>query len=117
MEQWSSIMKKIFSKAVLTGTTAIILYLMVMNFILHMVTSWQYGLFFDEFYYYSMSSHLAFGYMDVPPVTGGLMALSRLLMGDSVPAMHVFPALAGSFAMLFAALTAQKMGGGRFSQA
>jgi 4-amino-4-deoxy-L-arabinose transferase-like glycosyltransferase len=108
-------MKKIFTKAALTGATAIIIYLMATNFILHMFTNRQYGLFFDEYYYYSMSGHLAFGYMDVPPVTGWLMALSRLLMGDSITAMHVLPALAGSFAMLFAALTARKMGGGRFS--
>lgn len=110
-------MKKIFTKEVLTGATAIIIYLMAANLILHLVTGWQYGLFFDEYYYYSMSGHLEFGYMDVPPVTGWLMALSRLLMGDSITAMHVFPALAGSFTMLFAALTARKMGGGRFSQA
>ncbi len=109
-------MKKIFTKTALTGATAIVIYLMALNFILHMFTNKQYGLFFDEYYYYSMSGHLALGYMDVPPVTGWLMALSRMLMGDSITAMHVFPALAGSFAMLFAALTARKMGGGRFAQ-
>ncbi len=110
-------MKKIFTKANLKSATAIIVYLMVINLILHMFANRQYGLFFDEYYYYSMSNNLAFGYMDVPPVTGWLMALSRLLLGDSIPAMNVFPALAGSFTMLFAALTARKMGGGRFSQA
>ncbi len=109
-------MKKLLTRAALTGATAVVVYLMAANFVLHMVTGWQYGLFFDEFYYYSMSDHLAFGYMDVPPVAGWLMALSRLLLGDSVPAMRVFPALAGSFAMLFAALTARRMGGGRFAQ-
>lgn len=110
-------MKKISAKLLPASATAIIICLMVLNFILHMLASQQYGLFFDEFYYYSMSGHLDFGYMDAPPVTGALMALSRGLMGDSIPAMHIFPAVAGSFAMLFAALTARKMGGGRFSQA
>ena len=109
-------MKKFFTKEVLTGATALVVSLMALNFILHMVTGWQYGLFFDEYYYYSMSGHLDFGYMDVAPLTGWLMALSRLLLGNSVTAMHVFPALAGSFAMLFAAYTAREMGGGRFSQ-
>jgi hypothetical protein len=110
-------MKRIFTKADLTGATAIVVYLMAANFLLHLLLpDRQYGLFFDEYYYYSMSEHLAFGYLDAPPVTGGLMALSRVLLGDSIPAMHVFPALAGSFAMLFAALTARKMGGGRFAQ-
>ena len=109
-------MKKIFTKTVLTGATAIVVYLMVMNFVLHMAVNSKYGLFFDEYYYYSMSSHLSFGYLDAPPITGWLMALSRLLLGDSIPAMHVFPALSGSFAMLFAAFTARRMGGGRLSQ-
>lgn len=112
----SGVMKRFFSKADLTSATAIVVCLMIANFILHMLTSRQYGLFFDEFYYYSMSEHPAFGYLDAPPVTGWLMALSRWLLGDSVQAMRVFPAVAGSFAMLFAALTARKMGGGRFAQ-
>ena len=82
-------MKKFFTKKVLTGATAIVVYLMVMNFVLHMAVNSKYGLFFDEYYYYSMSSHLSFGYLDAPPITGWLMALSRLLLGDSIPAMHV----------------------------
>lgn len=113
---WGGLMKKLFTKSALTSATAIIIYLMIANLVLHTVTGWQYGLFGDENYYYSMSSHLDFGYVDVTPITAWLMALSRLLLGDSIPAMHVFPALAGSFAMLFAALTARKMGGGKFAQ-
>ncbi len=109
-------MNKFFSKTTLLSATALVIYLMILNFVLHMVTGWQYGLFFDESYYYSMSNHLDFGYVDVAPITAWLMALSRLILGDSVHAMHVFPALAGCFIMLFAALTARKMGGGRFAQ-
>ncbi len=109
-------MKKQLTRAALTSVTALIIYFMILNFVFHMVTEWQYGLFMDEAYYYSMSNHLDFGYVDVAPVTAWLMALSRLLLGDSVQAMHVFPALAGSFTMFFAAMTARKMGGGKFAQ-
>ncbi len=109
-------MKKIFTKSALTGATAIIIYLMAANFVLHVATGLQYGLFSDENYYYAMSNHLDFGYVDVTPITAWLMALSRFLLGDSIAAMRVFPALAGSFTMLFAALTARKMGGGKFAQ-
>lgn len=108
--------RKLLTRTTLTSATAIIICLMILNFILHMVTGWQYGLFIDEAYYYSMSNHLAFGYVDVAPVTAWLMALSRLLLGDSLQAMRVFPALAGSFIMLLTALTARKMGGGKFAQ-
>jgi hypothetical protein len=114
----SVIMKKRFTRASLASPTAIVIYLMAAGFLFHLLAPGrQYSLFFDEYYYYSMSEHLAPGYLDAPPVTGLLMALSRLLLGDSVLAMRVFPALAGSFTMLFAALTARKMGGGRFAQA
>lgn len=110
-------MRKIFTKDALTGATAIIIYLMVTNFVLHTATGLQYGLFSDENYYFAMSNHLDFGYVDVTPITAWLMALSRFLLGDSIPAMRVFPALAGSFTMLFAALTARKMGGEKLAQA
>lgn len=107
---------RIFTKENLTGGTAIIIYLMVLNFIIHMVTGWQYGIFRDEFYYTSMSQHLDFGYVDITPVSVYIMALTRLLFGTSIYAIHVFPALAGCFVMLLGGLITRKMGGGRFAQ-
>lgn len=109
-------MKSYLSKEKLTSGTTIIIYLMVLNFIIHMVTGWAYGIFRDEFYYVSMSNHLDFGYVDITPIAVYIMALSRFLFGTSIYAMHVFPAIAGSFVILFGALIARKMGGGRFAQ-
>lgn len=109
-------MKKFFTKANLTGATAILIFLMVLNFVLHMLTGWQYGVFRDEFYYISMSQHLDLGYVDITPIAVYIMALTRVLFGTSVFALHVFPALASSFTLLFAGLTARKMGGGKFAQ-
>jgi 4-amino-4-deoxy-L-arabinose transferase-like glycosyltransferase len=63
-----------------------------------------------------MSNHLDFGYVDITPIAVYIMALSRLLFGSSIYAMHVFPALTGSFVILFGGLIAKKMGGGRFAQ-
>lgn len=109
-------MKRYLTREKLTGRTAIIIYLMVLNFIIHMVTGWAYGIFRDEYYFIAMSNHLDFGYVDITPVAVYLMALTRFLFGDSIYAMHVLPAVAGSFVILFGGLIARKMGGGRFAQ-
>ncbi len=109
--------KRLLTKKSLVSATAVLIYLMAVNFIFHMVTGWQYGIFRDEFYYVSMSRHLDFGYVDITPIAVYIMALTRVLFGTSIYAIHVFPALAGSFVMLFAGLTTRKMGGGKFAQA
>jgi hypothetical protein len=90
--------------------------LAAIKFLLHMITGWQYGYFRDEFYYFAMSEHLDFGYVDVSPIAPLFMKLTRLLFGDSVFAIHIFPALSGAITLFLAALIARKLGGGRFSQ-
>lgn len=90
--------------------------LVVFKFLLHLFTGWQYGYFRDEFYYFAMSEHPDFGYLDVSPLVPHLMRLSRLLFGDSVMAIHIFPALAGALTVLFTGLIAKKLGGGKFAQ-
>jgi hypothetical protein len=39
------------------------------DFIAHMLVSVNYGYFRDEFYYIEAGQHLAFGYVDFPPLT------------------------------------------------
>lgn len=55
-------------------------------FVYHILTSAlsSYGYFIDEFYYIACSKHLAFGYVDHPPLSVLLLALSRWLFGDSI---------------------------------
>jgi len=83
----------------------------VLKFALHLYMAPGYGLFFDEFYTIALSRHLAFGYVDLPPLVPALMALSRLLLGESLLAMHIVPALAGAFTLVFACLIAKEFGG------
>jgi 4-amino-4-deoxy-L-arabinose transferase-like glycosyltransferase len=79
----------------------------------HMLTSTlsSYGYFIDEFYYIACSKHLAFGYVDHPPVSVFLLALSRSLFGDSMPALRLFPALAASATVFMTGLIAHRLGG------
>jgi 4-amino-4-deoxy-L-arabinose transferase-like glycosyltransferase len=97
------------SLAILIGAIA--------KFALHMYMAPGYGFFFDELYTNALSRHLAFGYVDLPPLVPALVALSRLLLGDSLPAMHIVPALAGSFTLVFACLIAKEFGGKLFAVA
>lgn len=77
----------------------------------------RYGWFRDELYYIACSKHLAWGYVDHPPFSIALLALSRALMGDSLAALRTFPALAGAATVLVTGLLARARGGGRFAQA
>jgi len=89
----------------------------IVKFALHMYIAPGYGFFFDELYTIALSRHLAFGYVDLPPLVPALMALSRFLLGESLFAMHIVPALAGSFTLVFACLITKEFGGKTFAVA
>jgi hypothetical protein len=80
-------------------------------FALHLYMAPGYGFFFDELYTNALSRHLAFGYVDLPPLVPALVALSRLVLGESLFAVHIVPALAGSFTLVFACLITKEFGG------
>lgn len=75
-----------------------------------------YGYFRDELYYMACSNHLAFGYVDEPPLSIAILSASRLVLGDSLHALRFLPALAGAGVVILAALIARRIGGGRFAQ-
>jgi hypothetical protein len=72
-----------------------------------------YGYFRDELYYIACSKHLAAGYVDQPPLSIFLMAATRFLLGDSVFAIRLVPALAGGLSTALICLLVRRMGGGR----
>jgi len=82
-----------------------------------MINAPDYGLFFDEMYTAALSRHLSFGYVDLPPLVPALMALNRALLGESLLAMHIVPALAGSATLVFVCLIAKEFGGKIFAVA
>jgi 4-amino-4-deoxy-L-arabinose transferase-like glycosyltransferase len=80
-----------------------------------MISAPGYGFFGDELYTIALSKHLAFGYVDLPPLVPALMALSRSLLGESLFAYHIVPALAGSATLVFVCLIAKEFGGKSFA--
>jgi hypothetical protein len=99
----------------LSSTTFIIILGAAFKFAIHMFHAPGYGLHFDEYYTMALSRHLAFGYVDLPPLVPALVALSRALLGESPLAMHIVPALAGSATLVFICLITREFGGKAFA--
>ncbi len=83
---------------------------------LHVATAPGYGIFRDELYYLACADHLAWGYVDQPPLSILVLASVRALLGDSLLAIRLVPALAAGGAALLAASTARALGGSAFAQ-
>ena len=84
--------------------------------LLHVVANARDHMFRDEFYYLACADHLDWGYVDHPPLSIALLWLQRALLGDSVLAVRVLPALAGAALVWLGARLAREMGGGPFAQ-
>jgi 4-amino-4-deoxy-L-arabinose transferase-like glycosyltransferase len=101
-------------KSLVTGM-AIIWAIAVANFLLHMYFNNRYGYFRDEFDYISCGDHLAWGYVDQPPLIPFLIHISRAVLGDSLRAIRFIPALASSLLIVQTAVLAREFGGRRFA--
>jgi Dolichyl-phosphate-mannose-protein mannosyltransferase len=97
--------------------SAIVLYIAAAKLLLHLLTVNRYGLFRDELYYLAGTRHMAFGYVDHPPLTVWIAWLARHLFGDSPLGVRLLPALAGAALVWLTGKLAREMGAGRFAQA
>src|SRR6266481_4004676 len=93
----------------------VVLLLALTNFLLHLYFNNQYGYFRDEFDYMACGNHLAWGYVDQPPLIPFLTKLSWLVLGDSLRSIRIIPALATSAAIILTAVLARELGGRRFA--
>jgi hypothetical protein len=102
-------------KSFLAGGMLIVLAIAVAKLLFHIYFNDRYGYFRDEFDYISCGDHLAWGYVDQPPLIPFLVHISRALFGDSLRAIRLFPALASSLLVVQAAMLAREFGGRRFA--
>jgi hypothetical protein len=86
-------------------------------FALHMATATRYGYFRDALYYLACAEHLAFGYVDQPPLIPFLAWIARHTLGTSLPALIFWPAAAGVGRIVLVALFARELGAKRFGVA
>ncbi len=85
---------------------------------IHLITNiWGgYGIFRDELYYVACSNHLDIGYVDQPPLSLYVLALIRFLLGDSIFALRLVPAIAGACTVFLTGLIARELGGKTWAQ-
>ncbi len=109
--------QRVFKLASFTTTTALIAYLALADFIVHMIFAGNYGYFRDELYYIvSGTQHLSLGYVDFPPFIAYVAALLNLISKDSLISIHVVPALNESLLVFVTGMIARELGGGRKAQ-
>ncbi len=84
--------------------------------LLHVVLSGRYGYFRDELYYAACGERLAWGYVDLAPLVAVIARFARRLMGDSLLALRLLPALAGSAKILLTGWMVRELGGRGFAQ-
>ncbi len=80
--------------------------------VVELVVSGRYGFQQDELYFLVASHHLAFGYVDQPPLAV-LLARTTDLFGATPTAIRILPALAGAAIVVLAARLAALFDGGR----
>ncbi|HEY3872593.1 MAG TPA: glycosyltransferase family 39 protein [Actinocrinis sp.] len=83
---------------------------------LELVLSGRYGFMQDELYFVEAGRHLAFGYVDQPPLMPLVDRIMDLLFGVTPTAVRVVPALAGGAVVVLAAGFAALFGAGRLGR-
>jgi 4-amino-4-deoxy-L-arabinose transferase-like glycosyltransferase len=81
--------------------------------VFHLLTSSGWGIFRDELYYLACANRLDWGYVDHPPLSIAMLAVTRALFGDSLLAIRLPVALAGGVSVFVTGLIARELGGGR----
>ena len=94
----------------------IILLIALTQFCLHLWVNLHDNFFRDELYYMAAAQHLSPGYVEFPPFVALVAAFSRALLGSSVTALRLLPALAGAAIILLVADMLAELGGGRLAQ-
>jgi hypothetical protein len=85
------------------------------KFLFHCYFNNRYGYFRDEFDYMDCGDHLAWGYVDQPPLIPFLIHVCRTVLGDSLRSIRLIPALASSLLVVETAILAREFGGRRFA--
>src|SRR5256886_14691835 len=94
---------------------AIVWVIALAKLLFHIYFNNRYGYFRDEFNYMSCGDHLAWGYVDQPPLIPFLIHINRVVLGDSLRAIRFIPALSSSLLVVQTALIAREFGGRRYA--
>lgn len=101
------------------GDLSIIFYISLFKLLLHLSVNAAggYGLFRDEYYYLACADNLAFGYVDQPPFSVWILSIVTSIIGDSLFAIRLVPALCGAATVFLTGLIARQLGGQKIAVA
>jgi hypothetical protein len=96
---------------------AIVAYIALADFLLHLYAGGRYGYSLEELYALICARHPAWGYGARPPLLAFIARLSVAWFGSSLRAIRVLPAAAAAVTVVLTGLLARELGGRRFAQA
>ena len=94
---------------------ALIWAIAIAKLIFHIYFNNRYGYFRDEFDYIACGNHLAWGYVDQPPLIPFLTRICLAVFGEALRSVRLIPALASSFLVVQAAVIGRELGGKRYA--
>ncbi len=94
----------------------LVLFFVLVKTSIHLLTNTNYELHRDAFLYIAQGDHLSWGFLSVPPLTAFLGKIVRLVFGDSVFAVRLFPTIIGGASVVFINLIVREMGGRKLAQ-
>jgi hypothetical protein len=98
------------------SATAILAGLALAKLLVQLAGIRHYGIFRDELYYWACGEHVAWGYVDQPPLIAFLAWFVRHTVGSSLVAIRILPILAGAAMVYLTGILAHELGAGRFGQ-
>src|SRR6478752_9200391 len=102
-------------QSILSNGMAVIWAIALAKLVFHIYFNNRYGYFRDEFDYMACGDHLAWGYVDQPPLIPFLIHVSRAVLGDPLRSIRFIPALASSLLVVQTAVLAREFNGRRFA--
>jgi Dolichyl-phosphate-mannose-protein mannosyltransferase len=86
------------------------------TFVLHMLAAGRYGYQRDELYFISCARHLAWGYVDQPPLIAVVAKVALAVFGDSLYGLRFLPAVAAAATVVVVGRIARRLEGGPLAQ-
>lgn len=92
-------------------TKLIVFLFCLIKLALHLVADYYSGFQGDELLHIETGNHLAFGYMEFPPLIGWIAFIQNLFLSDSVFVHHIFSHIATIFILIYISKIVVELGG------
>src|SRR6516164_11832351 len=96
--------------------TAVVVGIALATILAHLATGWRYGFDRDELMALEDARHLAWGYVQYPPMTAFFGWVALKLFGTSLGGFRFFAALVQALALLLVGMMAEALGGEKWAQ-